>query len=606
MSQVRLNNLKSEVPARTFRIKNAIPRSSSVNSGLENINNDTVPLKNPKNDTASPRADARSPRDDVRSPRNRKSVDSSMSSVLSLNLDDASPTADHVAEVLDMLPNGIKKIKPIEIPEDPLEEEIKRRDRSSDRSPERRSPERRSRSSSSDRSRSRSSERSNSSEGSVKMNRSNILSQRDTDKKLSERISPRTQKKTDRSNSSERLEHIESQKRQQPQRTTEAPIKSKYPQRKESPRSSYYEEGSQVKGQQVQGHQVPTLENIKNLSRHDYSSRASSMASSRIDDLRERIEEEKRRKSQLSHKNDRSSPQSIRSSRMSEALNLKEKLAEQRRELERLRQERKEEEERKNIALEALKQAMEEERAEIELQKLTMENDYEEKKFEVERMRDEVDERLRMEEEKKRIFAADIGFELRAKKLENEHKLTLPSNLEEKRIAYEAVKNIIKRKQTVKNMRSLAIIIFIVVELVLSKIVGINVDGFLDSQMEQLEEYDDIFEEIIDEYFNGSGPKMNPFHKIGLLMSLNLVLVLIGNLIVRIDSSGIVSTSVSAGRKHVGDIVKEMFIGIDKGNVELGFRDNALINSYRIGRNLIPDEPAKKPTQQRQGPVYTG
>ena len=335
-----------------------------------------------------------------------------------------------------------------------------------------------------------------------------------------------------------------------------------------------------------------------------------SQGSNRIAELKEKLKEEKSRQSALAEQSRRDSVRLEQNRRIEEQLRLREELEEKNREIERLKEEQIKREEMRIIAQQALQDHLEEERLELEARKLELENNYTEKNIELERLKREIDERVRLEQEMKQKLSTKYKLDMKVSKLEKEHNLKLPIDTEERKLAYESIKAFIKKQQMQKNFRKCLIFTTVVIELLFAGIIGLGVDGFVEDQIEQLEEYDDIFEEIIDEYFSGSGPKMDPLKRLGLLLGFNFVLMLVGNLLTKLDPSGLSGMVVTTGKKEFGNLIKGLFIGIDKGKPDMELMESTILGSYKVAKELPifknSGPTAPKQEQSKRGPVYTG
>jgi len=544
---------------------------------------------------------------------------------LNSHSEDLSPTIEKVLQVIERLPGAVKNIKSIEIPEDPLEEDFKMRSprrkaspkpevRSKSpevrsKSPEVRSksPEVRSKSpevrSKSPEVRSKSPEvRSKSPE--VRSKSPEVRSKSPEVRSKSPEVrskSPEVRSKSPevRSKSPEVRSKSPEVRSKSPEVRSKSPeVRSKSPEvRSKSPEVRSKSPEVRSKSPEVRSKspdiQVPTVDNIR-----QFSEMRGSRPSSRLDEIRDKIEIEKRKSEDMK---ERRKMESTRSSRFSDAMQIKEQLELQKREFEEFKLKNAQEALERELKIKTL---YEEKEAELELKRLENENKLNEEYLNIEKMKEGIKEFYQKDKEIKEKIYLDHKYNVTIRKFEKDYEIKFPEDPEERLRYYEVIKSYENKNNIHKNIRRIFLFSCIAIEFGFANILGIDVNGFVDDQIDQLEEFDEIFEDILERYLSNGGPKMDPFLKLSLVMTLNFTLLIMSNYAKRINILSPYGEGIHGGVKNVGSLLKSTFLGVEKKNESLSISDKIVLFGYKQFKGVEMKNDTNK--RQKQGPIYTG
>lgn len=275
-------------------------------------------------------------------------------------------------------------------------------------------------------------------------------------------------------------------------------------------------------------------------------------------------------------------------------------------------------------SVEQILRQLQEEKYDIETQRHILEQE----KEEFERMQNEIVDNLRqkndelenrlqelMQREKhlsdeaeksaqrRKTIAADYEFRLKIKEYETKYKIEFPDDIEE---CVEIVRRLAlyERKVTFRRTaRRLFIFFVIVIEFLLTDLLGIDISDFAEDQVKMINDYDSAFDQLSEIWF-GSGPGISPQMKIMLLFTFNMFMFITGKYAVKMVGDNY-SGMVDRGKGFVKDFISVSFLPTDNMNAATGnFELDAMLGALKVKRTFDNMGEPTKEHQKPKGPAY--
>lgn len=258
------------------------------------------------------------------------------------------------------------------------------------------------------------------------------------------------------------------------------------------------------------------------------------------------------------------------------------------------------------------KHLLEQERAEFErmqneiVENLRQKNDELENKLQELLLREkELAENTENAAQRRKGIANDYEFRLKLKEYEARYKIVFPDDIED---CAEIIKRIAmyEKKVTFKHTaRRLFIFFVIVVEFLVTDMLGIDISDFAEDQVKMIHDYDSAFDQLSEIWF-GSGPGLNPQTKIMLLFTFNMFMFIAGKYAVKSfgnDYSGMVNN----GKNFIKDFISVSFLSTDNTSASTGNFDlNLMLGGLKVKRAFNNADTEQKPKEQQKpkGPAY--
>lgn len=201
------------------------------------------------------------------------------------------------------------------------------------------------------------------------------------------------------------------------------------------------------------------------------------------------------------------------------------------------------------------------------------------------------------------LLANDYEFNLKVKDIEKHFGITLPEEPEARLECYQRAVLLRKRLTFRKTARRLFVFVVVVIEFVISELLGIDITDFAEDQVKMLSEYDEPFDQISARWF-GSGPGMSPETKICLMFTFNIILFIAGKYATKMG--GIAGATVASyGKTFVKDFVSQTFLQVENNSSSTG---DVMLDGFfmaaKAGRDFVKGD---KTAEQKKpkGPQFT-
>jgi len=153
-------------------------------------------------------------------------------------------------------------------------------------------------------------------------------------------------------------------------------------------------------------------------------------------------------------------------------------------------------------------------------------------------------------------------FLLEVKIAEYEKRLGVlfPKEYPERYDCYHVVMRELKKRLIRRNIRRFFMLVCAILEYGINDILKINVEGFTDDQIKQIKEYDDIFDELGENYFLGEGNRMAPEYRLMIMFGSNLFLFIVANYAINF---GVPQKGVEVAKGVTLGLINQTFLGED-------------------------------------------